>query len=73
MGEVSENWRKAGVISLFRKERRRPHLHPWEGDISECHLQAVSYLSRWKRSRFSSLSTWIHQGEVMLDESGSLL
>jgi len=54
-GEVPEDWRKASVTPVSRKEQERgagklqasqPHLLPWEGDAeaySGCLLQASGF------------------------------
>ena len=74
--EVPEDWRKASVTPVSRKEQERgagklqasqPHLLPWEGDAeaySGCHLQA---------SGFQESSAWIHQGKMMLNQHDSFL
>lgn len=78
---VSKDWRKANVNPIFIKEQEeggarklytsQPHLCPREGDgtaFSGCHLQATG-----RTEGCQEKSTWIHQWEIMLDQSRSLV
>lgn len=78
-GVVHEDCRKLNVVPVFIKDKKKwsgklqaSHLHlcPWECDAvtkSGCHLQASG------RKEGYQVYLWTHEGEIVLDQSSSLL
>ncbi|GAB0184184.1 hypothetical protein GRJ2_000884000 [Grus japonensis] len=80
-GEVPEDWRKANVTPVSKKGKKedpgnyrasQPQLHPWEDD-------GATYSWGYQLARgggeecYWEGSMWIDQGEIMPDQSDSLL